>query len=651
MFISSRTPPVPPSSISRFDSNSERSFHTNTSSITPSPSIPKNFSIPFAIQHGYFRCIRYLLELSYDPNERDNQLHTPLILCSYIENDRWSLSLAQNLIEKGAKIALTDHARRNAMHHACALQRIHLVKLYLSCMEFDIGSKDCDGNTYLHYAAITGNCEAAELLIRIADKMGAHLDQCVNREGCSAAVLALRYGHIECANQIIHRDWDEFFVVPRPLSVYETPPMTDINHNLTTASKPKSKISQNSSTNKKDSRPSTLSFGLFKILFNESDKKYFTHLAKLCDEGQQYNRNIRHKNPDISSIINNVNQVKSTVNNHSQKPSAETFLTELQTVKTREEHKISLDKKENTNGLPPRIPVSIQHHVSIKDPRHSSYDRNKSRAHTPVKHQHNSDFVINRCETTTPPSFDSSRRKTNLQRSKTLFPTRNKISNNIDDTNSRKSPSPHKKSRKKSTLNNRPKSASFTSRPQHSNLTFESSTYSKTFFAGRPLSALLQNHHCRSPVQHIIDPSCSIREAKGAASRYNNPEELFGIKPEDLFGTSDNRSKSVTHPDTRLKRNDHPQQEYMYQKDVDKLVDLMTIQQSPSYRQAVTPQPKLQTNDLKSGKEHRRISSSSKLSINSSGTPTNTKRTTLSTLSVCRQLSDKRVTALRSVHT
>ncbi|CAF1473040.1 unnamed protein product, partial [Adineta steineri] len=66
---------------------------------------------------------------------------------------------------------------------------------------------------------------------------------------------------------------------------------------------------------------------------------------------------------------------------------------------------------------------------------------------------------------------------------------------------------------------------------------------------------------------------------------------------------------------------------------------------------AVTPQSKLQTNDLKSGKEHRRISSSSKLSINSSGTPTNTKRTTLSTLSVCRQLSDKRVTALRSVHT
>ena len=76
--------------------------------------IPKHFNVPFAIQHGYFRCVRYLLELTSDPNERDNQLRTPLILCSYVENDRWSLSLAQNLLEKGAKIALEDHARRNA---------------------------------------------------------------------------------------------------------------------------------------------------------------------------------------------------------------------------------------------------------------------------------------------------------------------------------------------------------------------------------------------------------------------------------------------------------------------------------------------------------------------------------------------------------
>lgn len=100
--------------MSQFDSNSDRSFQTNTSSLIPPTTLPKNFNVPFAIQHGYFRCVRYLLELSYDPNERDSQLHTPLILCSYVEDDRWSLSIAQNLLEKRAKIALTDNARRNA---------------------------------------------------------------------------------------------------------------------------------------------------------------------------------------------------------------------------------------------------------------------------------------------------------------------------------------------------------------------------------------------------------------------------------------------------------------------------------------------------------------------------------------------------------
>ncbi len=114
MVVSSRSPPRAASSMSHADSNSDRSYQTNASSLIPSTLVPKTFSVPFAIRHGYFRCIRYLLELCYDPNERDSQLRTPLILCSYIENDRWCLSLAQNLLEKGAKIALEDHARRNA---------------------------------------------------------------------------------------------------------------------------------------------------------------------------------------------------------------------------------------------------------------------------------------------------------------------------------------------------------------------------------------------------------------------------------------------------------------------------------------------------------------------------------------------------------
>ena len=102
------------SSMAFYDNRTDRSQQTNSSTLILPTSLPKYFNVPFAIQHGYFRCVRYLLQLDYDSNERDSQLRTPLILCSYIESNRWSLSLAQNLLEKSAKIALEDHARRNA---------------------------------------------------------------------------------------------------------------------------------------------------------------------------------------------------------------------------------------------------------------------------------------------------------------------------------------------------------------------------------------------------------------------------------------------------------------------------------------------------------------------------------------------------------
>lgn len=109
MLVSTRLPPsAVTSSMTMYDSTSDHSHQAYATQL------PKYFNVPFAIQHGYFRCIRYLLQLSFDPNERDSQLRTPLILCAYVENDRWSLSLAQNLLEKGAKIALEDNARRNA---------------------------------------------------------------------------------------------------------------------------------------------------------------------------------------------------------------------------------------------------------------------------------------------------------------------------------------------------------------------------------------------------------------------------------------------------------------------------------------------------------------------------------------------------------
>ncbi|CAF0799870.1 unnamed protein product [Rotaria sp. Silwood1] len=659
MLVSSQFPPVPLSSMSHSDSNTDRSQQTHKSSLIPPTLLPKHFNVPFAIQHGYFRCIRYLLQLCYDPNERDNQLRTPLILCSYVENDRWSLSLAQNLLEKGAKVALEDHARRNALLHACALQRIHLVQLFLSCLDFNLEARDCEGNTCLHYAAITGNCEIAELLIKSAEKMDIHLDQYVNRDGCSAAVLALKYGHIECANQITHRDWDEFFVIPRPLSIYETPQKTDDNHALstttTTPSKTKTRTtSHKSSANKNDIRPSTISFGLLKIIFNENDSTYSTRLAGFCNESKQthHRRRIRHKKHATSQKNHDINKTESIIPSSTHYCSTEALVNELQSTPIGGERKITFDDSEdnNTARTSPRIQLLIQQHL-LNKPSSSTEDLlipNKT------IDRPGSNSTINYIEPAISIVQESSRIKNKLQRPKTAIVTRNQTSVNAVGAPSRLSTpkvlpiSSQKKPKKKLSIINRPNSAScIPKQQQHSNLASEISSYSQTLFAGRPLSAALQNHHRHPSVQRTVDSSCSIREAKGATSRYNKPEELFGLKPEELFGLQDHQPKILNHRKTndniRLKRTNQQQQQYIWQQEVDKLVDLFNIHHSSNYRpSAVPPAPVVVEQDTITDLTpvgRFRPSSISKNTLSFSRSSLNPKQSTLAALNIPRRNS------------
>ncbi|CAF2523307.1 unnamed protein product [Rotaria sp. Silwood2] len=674
MLVSSQFPPVPLSSMSHSDSNTDRSQQTHRSSLIPPTLLPKYFNVSFAIQHGYFRCIRYLLQLCYDPNERDSQLRTPLILCSYVENDRWSLSLAQNLLEKGAKVALEDHARRNALHHACALQRINLVQLYLSCVDFNLEARDCEGNTCLHYVAITGNCEIAELLIKSADKMDIRLDQYVNRDGCSAAVLALKYGHIECANQITHRDWDEFFVIPRPLSIYETRSKTDENHGLSTTATSKQKTrttSHNSSSNKNDVRPSTISFGLLKIIFNENDSSYSTRLAGFCNESKQthHHRRIRHKKHEKSQKNHDIDKIESIMPNSTHYCSTEALVNELQSSPTGAERKITFDDSEdnNTARASPRIQLLIQQHLTNK-PNSSTEDillsNDEIKSKTIDRQASNS--TINYVEPAISILQESSRIKNKLQRPKTAIVTRNQSSVNAVGAPSRLSTpkvlptSTQKKSKKKPSIIHRPSSASCIPRQQqqHSNLASEISSYSQTLFAGRPLSAALQHNHRHRSIQRTVDSSCSIREAKGAKSRYNKPEELFGLKPEELFGLQDHQPKILNHratnDNTRLKRSNQQQQQqqqYIWQQEVNKLVDLFNIHHSSNYRPSAVPPPPAVVEedtitDLMPVGRFRRTSIS-KNTLSFSRSSLNPKQSTLAALNIPRRNSISRRSSIR----
>jgi len=435
------------------------------------------------------------------------------------------------------------------------------------------------------------------------------------------------------------------------LSIYETPPITDVNHisSPRTISKKKTKTIPI----KNDIRPSTLSFGLLKIIFNESDSTYSTRLAGLCNEAKQtqHRRRLRHKKQDEPRTIHQFDQKHSTVPQITHYCSTDALVNELQSSTIDEEHKLNFDDSEdisNTIRTSPRLQLLMQQNLLNENPQFSN-DEIKSKPY-----QQTSNSTLNYLEPTFSLLYESPATKTKLQRPKTAIITRNQTSVNAVGIPSRLSsaklqPTPtSKKSQKRSLLINRPNSASFAPK-QHSNLTSEATTYSQTLYNGRPLSAVLQNHHRHLPVQRTIDSSCTIREAKGVASRYNKPEELFGLKPEELFGLTENQPKLINHHKTndsiRIKHHNLQKQEYIWQQDVDKLVDLYNIHHSSNYRTTAVPPPPSQItmqsntiNDLSQIGKTRTMSSLKHPSTNSRS-PTYPKQSTLASLNIPRRNS------------
>ena len=495
--------------------------------------------------------------------------------------------------------------------------------------------------------------------------------------GCSAAVLALKYGHIECANQITHRDWDEFFVIPRPLSIYETPPLTEDNQTTTTEvttipKKNSKRTFYHSSSNKTEIRPSTLSFGLLKIIFNDSDTGYSTRLASLCQQDKQiqHRHHLKLKKQEalqtLTTTINKSDRTKSTVaNSNPHYCSTEALVNETQSSSIMKEHRTNLDnngKLNKSNRTSPRLQLLMhqQQQLSTKTDskdNNSSFiqktnsksqlstdDINKSKSSSlksdgedikskisiATMYRQSSHSTLNHSENNSSNKFH--RPTTAMVRHQTFAPPPSSLSSTkINSTHIPSSAS----TKKKTLLNSRIDSASNISKQQ-------STANSAGVHATRSISSAA--HHF----------PCSIREVKGKGTRFNNPEELFGLRPEELFCSDqyqpkilDQRSTTKPNDNTRLKRQ---QQQHIWQQDVDRIIELYNIHHCANYRKSAVPPPIISTHgvsytdtftDLSQGSRSRRMSITKTPATNSKPSPTS-KQSTFAGLSIPRRNSISR---------
>lgn len=114
---------------------------------------------------GYFKLARQLiLDRRYDKNEIISEKRlaklelvsekvflagkTPLILCSFINDRKWRVSLARMLIENGSDIKFKNPFNgANALHYACLNLRFDLINLYLNTIDFNLNACDKHGNS------------------------------------------------------------------------------------------------------------------------------------------------------------------------------------------------------------------------------------------------------------------------------------------------------------------------------------------------------------------------------------------------------------------------------------------------------------------------------------------------------------------------
>jgi hypothetical protein len=124
---------------------------------------------------------------------------TPLIMCTFIEDDHWSYNIAQNLIEKGGIVGRKDHNGLNALMYACLNQKLSLFKLYAKTVgDYSLTSTDNFSNTVMHMASLSPNESMCLCLQELCFKYGLNVLQLKNKFGHTPYDLCLLMNHRQC---------------------------------------------------------------------------------------------------------------------------------------------------------------------------------------------------------------------------------------------------------------------------------------------------------------------------------------------------------------------------------------------------------------------------------------------------------------------
>ena len=124
---------------------------------------------------------------------------TPLIEACKFDDQEVARKMVKLLLKHGAKVGHRDKMGRNALHWASLKGHKQIMNMLTNTQaSIDIKITDAKGNSILFYAVQTGNCSFVRYICRLY-KLKCVKDGGKNKNGVSAAELALQLGHKKCS--------------------------------------------------------------------------------------------------------------------------------------------------------------------------------------------------------------------------------------------------------------------------------------------------------------------------------------------------------------------------------------------------------------------------------------------------------------------
>lgn len=178
--------------------------------------IDSNEQLLEAIRKGQPKLVKQLLWSNADPNARDEQKQSGLILACFIKDHDNRMNIIDLLLQKGTSLDLQDDSGQTALIKVVILDDISLTKRLLK-HGADATLHDKEGNTSLFYASLNGNDKIVQYLVSEFQKHQKSVDD-RNMRGLTPLLIACQNNHLECARiLVVHgnanpmlRDLDHF---------------------------------------------------------------------------------------------------------------------------------------------------------------------------------------------------------------------------------------------------------------------------------------------------------------------------------------------------------------------------------------------------------------------------------------------------------